>query len=120
MIPINAYGMKQSNEYDLSRVMEDNFVYNLSMADFSLLCHMSLSAFNKAFRKYYNSTPAAWIKERKLQLAYERVVTTDATINQIALECGFEDTLHFIRGFKEKYKCTPFHCRMEFSEITSV
>jgi AraC-like DNA-binding protein len=120
MVNINAYGMKESNKYHLSRVMEDNFVYNLSMADYAQLCHMSLSTFNKAFRKYYHSTPAAWIKKRKLQLAYERVVTTDATINQIALECGFEDTLHFIRMFKEKYKRTPFHCRKEFSEIAAV
>ena len=108
------------NELFLSRVMEDNFMYNLSMADFSQLCHMSLSAFNKAFRKYYHCTPAAWIKERRLLLAHERVVASNATINQIASECGFEDTLHFIRVFKEKYKCSPFHCRMEFSTSAAV
>lgn len=105
----------QNQEYHMSRVMEGNFAYNLKLANYAQLCHMSLSTFKKSFKQYYNTTPAAWLKHRKLDLAHHQVLTSDLSINQISLECGFEDTSHFIRVFKQKYHLTPFQYRQKYS-----
>ena len=110
----------QNQQYNMSRVMEENFGYNLKLEDYALLCHMSLSTFKKAFKQYYNTTPAAWLLHRKLDLARHKVVTSDLGINQIAFECGFEDTSHFIRVFKLKTNLTPFRYRQMFSKIVHV
>jgi AraC-like DNA-binding protein len=64
---------------------------------------MSLSAFKKSFREYYNTTPAAWLKAKKLDLARRQILTTDSPIHQVSFECGFEDVSHFIRVFKKKF-----------------
>ena len=103
----------QDQKYHMSRVMEENFAYNLSMEDYSQLCHMSLSTFKKTFKEYYNTTPAAWLQLRKLDLARHLVLTSASAISQISLECGFEDASHFIRVFKQKYGLTPLQYRQK-------
>ena len=106
----------QSQEYHMSRVMEENFGYNLRLDDYALLCHMSLSTFKKVFKQYYNTTPAAWLLQKKLDLARRKVMTSELTISQISFECGFEDTSHFIRVFKQKNNLTPLQYRQKFSK----
>lgn len=111
--------LSQDQEYHMSRVMEQNFAYNLKLEDFAQLCHMSLSAFKKSFKQYYKTTPGAWLQQRKLDHAYHRVLNTDLNINQISLECGFEDTSHFIRVFKQRHHLTPLQCRQKHSKMAS-
>ncbi len=106
----------QNQEHQMGRVMEDNFAYNLKLENYARLCHMSLSTFKKCFKKHYNTTPAVWLKNKKLNLALQHVLGTDVSINQISLECGFEDTSHFIRVFKEKYQLTPLQYRQQFAK----
>jgi len=101
----------QSHEYHMSSVMEDNFAYNLKLEEYAQLCHMSLSTFKKTFTKHYHTTPASWLKKKKLDLAHDKVLTTDVSISQISFDCGFEDTSHFIRVFKERYHLTPLQYR---------
>lgn len=109
----------QNQHYHMSRVMEENFAYNLKLENYAQLCHMSLSTFKNAFKQYYNSTPASWLKERKLELAYQKVCTTDLSISQISIECGFEDTSHFIRVFKQKYQFSPLQYRHKHLQSAS-
>ena len=110
----------QNQEYQMCLVMEENFAYNLKLENYAQLCHMSLSTFKKCFKQYYNTTPALWLKNKKLGLALQHVLTTYVSINQISLECGFEDTSHFIRVFKEKYHLTPLQYRQKFSKAVII
>jgi len=107
----------QSQEYHMTRIMEENFAYNLKLENYAQLCHMSLSTFKKSFRQYYHTTPAAWLLQRKLQHALHLVLNTDLTISQIPLECGFEDTSHFIRVFKQVHQLTPLQFRQKHSKM---
>jgi AraC-like DNA-binding protein len=106
----------QDQHYHMSRVMEENFGYNLKLEDYAVLCNMSLSTFKKAFRQYYHTTPAAWLLQRKLDLARHKIVTSDLNISQVAFECGFEDTSHFIRVFKQKHHHTPLQYRQNYQK----
>lgn len=100
--------------HQLSKVMEANFAYNLKLENFAQLCNMSLSAFKTAFKSHYHTTPAAWLKDKKLALALQQIITSDLSVSQISFECGFEDTSHFIRVFKQKYNLTPFQYRQNY------
>ncbi|KQC30117.1 helix-turn-helix domain-containing protein [Flagellimonas eckloniae] len=101
----------QNQTYHMTRIMEENFGYNLKIEDYAKLCHMSLSKFKKAFNDHYKVTPGHWLKQRKLDLALHRLLHTDLPVNQLSFECGFEDPSHFIRVFKQKYKSTPLQYR---------
>lgn len=107
----------QSRESHLNRIMEDNFAYNLKLEEYARLCHLSLSAFKNAFKRHYQTTPAAWLQQKKLELARHKVLQSDLTIQQISMECGFEDTSHFIRVFKNNYQLTPLQFRQKHSSL---
>lgn len=109
----------QNQDYHMSRIMEENFAYNLNLKNYAQLCHMSLSAFKKSFKQHYHNTPASWLKSKKLDLAVHHVLRSELSINQISLECGFEDTSHFIRVFKQKYRLTPLQYRLKYSRMAN-
>jgi len=108
--------LTQDEEFHMTRIMEANFSYNLQLKDYARLCHMSLTSFKKAFGQHYRATPAAWLKSRRLELAHQKLLGTDLPIHDISLECGFEDTSHFIRVFKSKYGLTPLQYRQTQSK----
>ena len=109
----------QDQEYHMSRIMEENFAYNLKLEDYAQLCHMSLTAFKNSFKRYYHTNPGAWLQQRKLELAHYQVLHTNSSISQISLECGFEDTSHFIRVFKQKHHLTPLQFRQKMSKMSN-
>jgi len=113
--PLTDYfiSLCQDRQYHMSRLMEENFAYNLSLGEYAQLCHMSLSAFKASFKQFYHTTPGAWLKQRKLDLSTQKILGTDLTISQISFECGFEDTSHFIRLFKQRFNLTPLQFRQK-------
>ena len=108
----------QNQEYQMTRILEENFAYNLTLEEFARLCHMSLSAFKKSFAQYYAVTPAVWLKQRKLDLARNQLLRSDFNISKISFECGFEDVSHFIRVFKQKHNLTPLQYRQKHSKLS--
>ena len=109
----------QDQDYHLSQTMEENYGYNLSIPEFAQLCHMSLSSFKRAFKNIYKTTPAAWLKNKRLELALKHLSFSELSISQVAFECGFKDTSHFIRVFKQKHALTPLQYRQKRSRKTA-
>ena len=101
----------QDRTYHMSRVMEENYTYNLKLEDYAQLCHMSLTTFKKSFSTHYGTSPAKWLKNRKLDLAVNRLMTSHEQIGQVAFESGFQSTSHFIRAFKGRFGQTPLQYR---------
>lgn len=95
----------------LERVMEENFVFNVSLKDFAKLSGRSLATFNRDFFKKFDITPGKWLKNKRLEYAKYLLETTDLTIREITFDAGFENTSHFVRVFKEKYHQTPHKLR---------
>ena len=110
---ILAYILKIVDRYQtpIWEVMEENYMYDLKIQDFANLANRSLSTFKRDFKKQYQTTPGKWLTNRRLKRAKAFLETTDKTINQVAFECGFKNTSHFSRIFKEKFNNSPsaFH-----------
>jgi AraC-like DNA-binding protein len=91
----------------IATIMEANYHYNLPLQTFAELCHRSLSSFKRDFQKYYRTSPGKWLLERRLERAFSLLRTTNLTVTEIMLECGFEDLSHFSKAFKEKFGRPP-------------
>jgi len=105
---------KQKNNktgIDLETVMSENYLYNLKVEEFAKLCGRSLSAFKREFKNIFNTTPSRWIKSKRLENARALLIESDLNINQICYDCGFINSSHFIKSFKEKYRLPPHQFR---------
>ncbi|MCB0277988.1 MAG: helix-turn-helix transcriptional regulator, partial [Calditrichaeota bacterium] len=90
-----------------------NFCYNMSLEEFAKMCHRSLSSFKRDFFNHYQTTPGKWLLAKRLAYAGELLLKENASITQVAFDCGFEDVSHFTRVFKEKYDRTPSEFRKQ-------
>ncbi len=93
-------------------VIESNLFSRVSMEELAFICHKSLSSFKREFRKIYNSTPARYIKQRRLEFAAQLLTSTDQSITNIAFEVGFQDVTTFSASFREKFNFAPTQYRL--------
>ncbi len=107
----NSKALKKNTRVDLQSIMSENFLYNLKVEEFAKLCGRSLSAFKRDFRSLYNTTPSRWIKSKRLEHAKTLLLESDLNINQISYDCGFINSSHFVKSFKEKYSLPPLQYR---------
>lgn len=104
-------GMFTKTEIDFKEVIEANLYNNFSLEELATLSHLSLSSFKREFVKHYNTSPAKYIKKRKLQRAAKLLKATRLRISDIAFDCGFTDLAHFSKSFQKVYEQTPSEFR---------
>lgn len=95
----------------LWQVMEANFTFNLSIAEFASIAQRSIAAFKREFQEYYKTSPGKWLTHKRLEHAQLLLNTSKHTVSEIAYASGFENLTHFSRVFKEKYSLPPLQYR---------
>jgi AraC family transcriptional regulator, exoenzyme S synthesis regulatory protein ExsA len=103
--------LSNENEISMEEVMQNNYTFNLTLADYAKLTSKSIPSFQREFRKIFNDTPAKWVMRKRLSRAAELLENTSLSIADITYECGFENTTHFSRIFKEKMGSSPLQFR---------
>jgi AraC family transcriptional regulator, exoenzyme S synthesis regulatory protein ExsA len=107
----------------LEDIMQNNYMYNLTLDQYANLALMSLSTFKREFKKTFNDVPSRWIAKNRLRLAAQLLENTSLSVSEVGFECGFENQTHFSRVFKEKMEVSPLQFRLKFQthkEFTSV
>lgn len=88
---------------------EENYMQGLQ--HFVTISEKSQEHLTRCMKKYYNLTPAEYLNNIKLGQAALLLETTDRTVLDIMLECGFNNTSYFNKVFKKEYGVTPSHYR---------
>lgn len=92
---------------DLRFLMNSYFLKPLTLHELARLSGRSLSAFKRDFQEEFTTSPALWIKTKKLEHADLLLRTTSLNVSEISSEIGYESVSHFIKSYKEKYGFTP-------------
>jgi AraC-like DNA-binding protein len=103
--------LSQDNQPSLEEIMQNNFSYKLTLAQYAKLSCKSVPTFKREFKKVFKDSPARWVLKKRLNLAAELLTNTELPIGDITYETGFENQTHFSRTFKEKYGITPSRYR---------
>lgn len=99
--------LQADNRPRLDEIMEANYLYNLSLAEFAKLSQRSLSTFKRDFSSIYHTAPGKWLLEKRIAHAEWLLQTSPKNVNEIAFASGFESAAHFSRVFKEKFGNPP-------------
>lgn len=103
--------LRSNNSFSVRQVMESNFSFNLSISDYARLSCKSISTFKREFKKQFNDSPAQWLMKKRLDMAKGLLINTSLPVSEVGLECGFENTTHFSRVFREKIGIAPMQFR---------
>ena len=104
---ITLFNIYQGQKIDLSFFLENYYLKPLSINELARISGRSLSAFKRDFELQFNTSPAVWIKNKRLEYAFFLLQNSQKNVSEISLEIGYESVSHFIKAFKEKYGFTP-------------
>jgi AraC-like DNA-binding protein len=82
-----------------------------SVAYFADELHLSANYFGDLIKKETGQSAKEYIQIKTINVAKEKVISTNKTINEIALELGFKYAQHFTRIFKQKVGVSPSQYR---------
>ena len=90
----------------------DYLYENYARADFDLCRMISASAlsdayFRRLFREVYGTTVIDFLNSLRIDRAKSLLESTDKSIKEISICCGFSDDKYFLRVFKDKTGTTP-------------
>ena len=84
----------------------------LSVKELSGLSNYSEFYFMKLFKQYTGKTTAAYLNDYRLEKAKSLLLHTDASVTDIALDVGFNNTSYFIKkNFRKPISCPPHKFR---------
>ena len=81
------------------------------LADLAAACGLSVSHFARAFRRSTSVPPHRWLTYRRIECAQNLLLTSNAAIAEIALDCGFNDQSHFTTVFRKVVGASPAEWR---------
>ena len=75
--------------------------------DLCALVQRSQAHFSRSFKRTFGVSPHSFVVRRRVELAAQRMLTTDASLSDIALRCGFTDQAHLCKHFRQAAGETP-------------
>ena len=97
-----AWQVRKVREY-----IDAHLATRILLVDLCMLVQRSEAHFTRAFRHTFGESPHAFVIRRRLEAAAEHMLHTDASLRDIALECGFADQPHFTKRFRKVMGQTP-------------
>lgn len=97
----------QNETRDLLKTIEEHYLKPYSLQELAYISGRSLSSFRREFESLFQTTPAKWIQEKRLQKAKELFLNTQLTIANVCYEVGYENVSHFSRLYKSYFGYNP-------------
>ncbi|WP_408909725.1 GlxA family transcriptional regulator [Streptomyces luteolus] len=86
----------------------------LTVPDLAAAAHISERQLTRLFKTELGTTPAAYIEAARVELARQRLESTDDTLDRVATVCGFRTIDTLIRAFRRQLNTTPTEYRSRF------
>ncbi|MCM8542369.1 MAG: AraC family transcriptional regulator [Lentisphaeraceae bacterium] len=96
------FGMPHVVEY-----IEANYMKEVSIQTLADIACLSVSQFNRNFKKIFRITPSDYITHTRLNSASQDLINTTKSITQVSSENGFYDSSYFAKQFKKQFHCSP-------------
>lgn len=103
-----------SPNYNVARVqhyMERNYADNIKIIDLAELIGMSVSSFNRLFKKEIGMTPFEYLIELRVNKSKVMLRRKENTVTDVALRCGFSSSAHYSAVFTKLTGTTPTEYR---------
>ena len=108
---INATGMQR----DLLAFIQKHYTEKISLHMLAEEFHLSEKYISFYFKEHFSITFMQYVMHLRMTKAKNLLVTTELSITEVALSCGFPSVNLFIRSFKTVYQITPLQYRKKIN-----
>ncbi len=99
---------------DLRHHIAQHISEPLTVADLAAHARIGDRQLTRIFKNELGTTPAAYVEAARVEVARNRLETTDDTLDRVAGECGFGTTDTLTRAFRRTLGITPAAYRDRF------
>ena len=102
--------------------IDSNLHRTIHIRDLSAVARRSKAHFSRKFKLAVGESPHAYVVRRRLERACHLMMTSTASLSEIALSVGFSDQAHLCRLFRQAFGQSPARWRREREiprEVTS-
>ncbi|PNG88213.1 AraC family transcriptional regulator [Pseudomonas putida] len=92
---------------DFSRLVKENLGQPILISDIAKEVDLSMDTLQRLTREVFQLTPKQILMKARIEKACEMLENSEASITEIATECGYSDHSAFSRQFKAALHCTP-------------
>jgi len=108
---LSADGGRHSEWTGILEWMQRSYANRITVGDMAARMHLSVSAFERRFKKSFLMLPSAYLRTVRILAACRTLAKKNTPLVQIASDCGFSDQSHFSREFKRAMRMTPMEYR---------
>ena len=89
------------------KMLNDTDLLQIGIKAMTELSNYSEAQLGRLTKKYYGASPHAYLKQLRLQKAWQYILQSDLPLEEIGLICGYNCYGYFTNIFKEKYGLSP-------------
>ena len=93
--------------------LEKNFAGEWSLERMAKFCNMSVSGFRQSFRQFTGTPPLEYLVQLRLNKAARCLEYSAQGLENIAMQCGFNDVNYFSKQFKKHFNILPSRYRKD-------
>jgi AraC family transcriptional regulator len=93
--------------------IDSNLERTIHIRDLSAVARRSPAHFSRKFKLAVGQSPHAYVVRRRLEKACHLMMTSVASLSEIALSVGFSDQAHLCRLFRQAFGQSPAQWRRE-------
>ena len=106
--------VKDSNlQRDMIAFVQKNYGEKVSLSMLAEEFHLSEKYVSWYFKEHFSISFTQYITHLRMTRAKDILLTTEQSITEVALSCGYQSVNLFIRNFKEMYGVTPLKYRKQ-------
>jgi AraC family transcriptional regulator len=100
--------------------IDSNLHRTIHIRDLSAVAQRSPAYFSRKFKLAVGESPHAYVVRRRLERACHLMVTSAASLSEIALSVGFSDQAHLCRHFRAAFGQSPASWRREHVNLREI
>jgi len=103
----NRGGLAPWQQKQVAEYVAANIGSTIRVRDLASVARLSVGHFFRAFRESFGEPPFAHIARQRIQRAQSLMLSSRASLSQIAFDCGMCDQAHFTRVFRRVVGINP-------------
>ena len=111
----SVYTVTKNQDRILSMLafIQENYAEKLTLEQIAAAAAVSTRECLRCFRSCIRQSPMEYLMDYRIQAAKKSLETTDLTVTEIALRCGFNSSSYFTKQFHRLSSKTPAAYRKE-------
>jgi transcriptional regulator GlxA family with amidase domain len=93
--------------------IDENLHRTIHTKDLSAIAQRSTAHFSRSFKQALGESPHAYVVRRRLERACDLIITSSASLSEIARSVGFSDSAHLGRFFRQAFGKSPSSWRRD-------